>query len=230
MSRTNRIPGAQFLIGLTVLAVGVLLALDRMHVLHAQDFFRFWPLIVIGVGLYRLSHPRRGGRLVGVLLLVLGGWFQLNSLGWVHAWPGDFFWPAVLLMVGFMLVRSGLRIRGFDSSSGEPGSWIHTVAFWAGLKRTSQAADFRGGDLTAIMGGIELDLSGAKISSGPATLEVFCMWGGIELKVPKEWRLDIQLQPLLGGYADKTQQEPAPDAPVLVIKGSPLMAGVDIKN
>jgi hypothetical protein len=120
--------------------------------------------------------------------------------------------------------------RRTHSTADAPDTWIHAFAFWTALKRQSQATDFRGGDLSAVMGGIELDLTGARIAADRAELQLFCMWGGIELKVPKEWRLDIRVLPLLGGYADNTRQEPSLDAPVLVIKGSALMAGVDIKN
>lgn len=225
MSRTSRVSGGQLIFGLAVLATGLILTLDRLHYVHAWDYLRFWPLALLAIGLVRLAGPHRSDRVMGVVFLGLGAWF----MGWLPTWPLEYFWPIVMMVAGLALIRGGLRRRAHSASS-EPGAWIHAFAFWTALKRKSQAAGFRGGDLSAVMGGIELDLTGARIDGDQAVLQLFCMWGGIELKVPREWRLDIQLLPLLGGYADNTQQEPSLDSPILVIKGSALMAGVDIKN
>ena len=49
-----------------------------------------------------------------------------------------------------------------------------------------QLAAFRGADLIAVMGGCEIDLRQAAIN-GEAVIDVFCMWGGIEIRVPEDW-------------------------------------------
>jgi len=228
VSGANRVSAAQLIVGLAILAAGLVLTLDRMHLLHAKDFLRFWPSLLVLAGLAMAVQRRGSGRLSGLILAALGVWLQLYFLGWVAAWPGDFFAPIVLLLLGLFLVLGGLRRRAAGAL--EADSWVNAFAFWTGLKRRTTSPDFRGAELTAIMGGIELDLTQAQIPSGRAEIHVFSMWGGVELKVPKDWRVDIPLLALLGGYDDKTEQTPAPGAPVLVLKGFVLMAGLDIKN
>lgn len=228
MSRASRVSAAQLIAGLAVLAAGLLLTLDRLHILHAEDYLRFWPSLLVLAGLAMAIQRRGSGRLTGLILAALGSWLQLYFLGWVDAWPGDYFAPIVLLLLGLFLVLGGLRRRAAGPL--EADSWVNAFAFWTGLKRNTTSPDFRGAELTAIMGGIELDLTQAKIPSGRAEIHIFSMWGGVDVRIPKEWRVDIPLLALLGGYDDKTEQTPLPGAPVLVLKGFVLMAGLDIKN
>jgi LiaF transmembrane domain len=228
LSRAERSSSVRVVAGLAILAAGLILTLDHLHYLHADDYLKFWPLILITIGLLKLARPCAPDRVFGAVLLGLGIWLQLYELDVVHEWPGDYFLPLVLLVLGGILVMGGLHRRAAPPA--DPDSWIQGLAFWSALKRANASQDFRGGELTAIMGGIELDLRQAKIREGQAVIHVFALWGGIELRVPKEWRVDLPLVALLGGYDDKTDQSPAPDAPVLVIKGSAIMAGLEIKN
>jgi predicted membrane protein len=102
----------------------------------------------------------------------------------------------------------------------------------SGIGRTSDAADFRGADLFALMGGCKLDLRQATIAGNEAVIDVFVMMGGIELRVPETWSIDARVLPLMGGISDERR----PSAPAgtetqrLVIRGTVLMGGVEIKN
>jgi predicted membrane protein len=102
-----------------------------------------------------------------------------------------------------------------------------------GVHRIVETADFRGANSTAVMGAVELDLRGAKIADSPAVMDVFALWGGIELTVPPEWKVEIQVVPILGGVENKARSTtPSPGAPeqVLIVRGTALMGGVEIKN
>ena len=100
----------------------------------------------------------------------------------------------------------------------------------AGLERTSRSQSFRGGDLTAVMGGVGLDLRGAKLAPEGATLDVFAMWGGIELTVPEGWRVDLTVVPLLGGFEDRTRAADTMEAQVLTVRGFVIMAGGEVQH
>jgi predicted membrane protein len=79
------------------------------------------------------------------------------------------------------------------------------------------------------MGGVMLDLRKARMT-GEAVLDVFAMWGGVELQVPESWAVDVRVTPLLGGVEDRTRPATDPSAPRLVLRGTVLMGGVEIKN
>ena len=101
-------------------------------------------------------------------------------------------------------------------------------AMMSGSKTHNASQNFRGGELTAVMGGIELDLRNASID-GAATLNVFAVWGGIEIKVPGDWSVISQGIPILGGIEDRTVP-PMNRSKILYIQGYAIMGGVEIKN
>jgi hypothetical protein len=83
------------------------------------------------------------------------------------------------------------------------------------------------------MGAVELDLRGCTIATSPAVIDVFALWGGIEITVPPEWRVDMKAMPILGGFENKarsTVRDGAAPVQELVIRGTALMGGIEIKN
>jgi len=80
-----------------------------------------------------------------------------------------------------------------------------------------------------VLGGCELDLRHAAID-GEAVIDVFAMWGGIEIKVPENWSVSGRVTPILGGYEDKTRRVPDGTNQRLLVRGLVIMGGVEIKN
>jgi predicted membrane protein len=113
---------------------------------------------------------------------------------------------------------------------------ISIFAALAASKRSSSDSPFRGGDMTAFMGGCQLDLRLASIPrGGEAVIDVFAVMGGLEVWVPQGWAVVSQVFPFMGGVDDKRLPplEPlsSPDTrPKLVLRGMVLMGGLVIKN
>jgi predicted membrane protein len=106
---------------------------------------------------------------------------------------------------------------------------MNLVAIMSGISRGNNSSAFRGADLVAIMGGCELDLRKAAIN-GEATIDLFCMWGGIEIRVPEDWTVESHVVPLMGGVEDKTRPIQAATTHRLTLRGVALMGGVEIRN
>lgn len=215
-------------IGLCLIALGSLWALDNANVLNAHEYLRFWPLAFVVLGVVRLIQP---GCSKGVsLLFILGGGVLLvHELNLLPLSP-QYLFPFFLMVVGgWIVLRSvfGARLR---ASGADSGSTLSNFALLAGVERKNTSPAFRGGDVTAIMGGAEIDLRGASITDGPAVIEVFAMWGGIDIIVPVDWTVAINVTPILGGCED-ARKSPTPDpAKQLVVQGVALMGGVEIRN
>jgi predicted membrane protein len=79
------------------------------------------------------------------------------------------------------------------------------------------------------MGGCEIDLRNAQIN-GEAAIDVFAMWGGIEIRVPENWTVIGRVTPLMGGFEDHTRAPQAASAHRLIVRGMVIMGGVEIKN
>jgi hypothetical protein len=87
----------------------------------------------------------------------------------------------------------------------------------------------------AVFGGLELDLSGAAITTPDrrAVLEANAVFGGIEIRIPRTWRVERESAAVFGGFDDKTvppRPEPGFEPPTLVIRGSAVFGGIEVKN
>lgn len=219
----------QLILGLLIVCVGVLFTLDTLGIADAQYYLRYWPVGVIAIGLSKLWHALDGhGGMVGsVLLLIIGSWLLLDELNMVRL---DFeqLWPLLLVLVGTSLVWRSVTGRRVPASD-DTNSTLSAVAVLAGINRGNNSRTFRGGDLTAIMGGCEVDLRQASID-GEATIDVFAMWGGIEIRVPEDWTVIGRVTPLMGGFDDKTRPPQGTGTHRLIIRGLVIMGGVEVKN
>jgi len=111
----------------------------------------------------------------------------------------------------------------------DTNSTMSAMAILGAVSRGNNSRNFRGADLLAIMGGCEIDLRQAAIN-GEAVIDVFAMWGGIEVRVPEDWTVVSRVVPLMGGVDDKTRPPQGATAHRLVLRGFAIMGGIEIKN
>ncbi len=89
--------------------------------------------------------------------------------------------------------------------------------------------------MAAVFGSIELDLSDTSISSPDrrVRLDASAVFGGIEITVPRTWKVVMKNAAVFGGCEDKTvppRPEPGFEPPTLVITGAAVFGGVEIRN
>lgn len=107
--------------------------------------------------------------------------------------------------------------------------WIDITTLFGGAKRTVISKDFKGGDVTNICGGTELDLTHADIQ-GMAVIDVVGMWGGIKVAVPPNWEVRLNVTHLMAGTDDRRRNKGQDGNKVLVFTGTMLMAGLEITD
>jgi hypothetical protein len=230
----------KLIFGLSLILIGVAYSLDRLGWVDAADLVLYWPALMIAAGIGKLIDPgSSSSRFTGVLLTGVGALLLGDNLDLLR-FDFESLLPLALVLIGLRLVFIGLWPRRRQASA-ESVSTIDGLVLLGGGRRSNNSADFRGGDLMAVMGGFNVDLRGARIANGPAVIDVFAFWGGIDIQVPEDWAVTIRGIPLLGGFEDKTHQSPtaagaasgtASGAPrqELIIKGFAIMGGIDVKN
>jgi predicted membrane protein len=219
----------QLLVGLIVIAVGVLMTLDNLQLIDASRYLRFWPGALILLGIVKIWHSREGmgGSFGGFLFVIIGAWLLLEQTALVRISFWDL-WPALLVAFGVFLVWQGMSLPRHRASTAS-NDLVSAMAVLGGVSRGNNSPAFRGGELTAVMGGCELDLRHAAIE-GEAVIDVFALWGGIEIRVPDDWTVVSRVTPILGGVDDKTRPPQAASRHRLVLRGFVVMAGVEVKN
>lgn len=221
--------GGQALAGLVLLLLGAALFAQNLDLLNLRQYARYWSVLPLGLGLIKLvAGGSRGDKVFGVILTLFGGSQLATTLGYWSPSPPDVV-AFVLIGVGGYFIFRGLFGRPEAEVAPDSNEWISAVAIMAGFERTNNCQNFRGGDLTAIMGGCEIDLRQASLRK-PASIDLFVMWGGIEVRVPEDWSIELRGTPLMAGFVDKTRPPALPSEKRLVIRGVALMGGVEIKN
>lgn len=230
---TRGIP-SQVIIGLFVIGIGILFLLDNMDIIDFRDAFAFWPTFFILVGVIKLMDSQTpNSRVIGVAFIAVGTVLVLNRLG-ILSFSLRQLWPLVLIGAGALVVWKALASRramdGVALSKFDDGadSVVNITAVLGGFQRRVNSQNFRGGEITAVMGGCELDLRGASIQ-GEAVINVFAAMGGIELKVPTDWTVVLHGAPIIGGFDEKTVTPPD-GSKRLVVKGYAIMGGVEVRN
>ncbi|HXH37125.1 MAG TPA: hypothetical protein VNN08_00715 [Thermoanaerobaculia bacterium] len=218
-------PWARLVWGMAILAAGVIGWLDHTGQLHASDYLEWWPLVLIGLG---LAHLPQRQWITAAVLVVLGMLFLPPLPFLPHFHPAAILgiWPLLISVGGVTLIRQALQPAAKDAAQTNS---FHSVAVMGGVGRGVASTDFVGGDAVAVMGGCQINLAAAKITKG-AVIDVLAFWGGIDIRVPRGWRVENQVVAILGGIVDKTERDVPAGAPTLIIRGSAIMGGVEVKH
>lgn len=103
-------------------------------------------------------------------------------------------------------------------------------SYLGGNNRMVMSKNFKGAKLTCMLGGIEIDLHNADFT-GTVVIDVFCAFGGVEIRVPSNWYVKNEITPIMGGMEDDRRHitHVAADK-VVILRGHVIMGGVELKS
>jgi predicted membrane protein len=256
----RRMTTPRFVLGVFLVLMGISLTLDQLGVVPAHHLMRFWPAILIVLGLSILQRGRRHGAVTGLVMIIAGTWLLLNTLGLVSLNLWEFLWPLILVVIGARIMMRSHRESSMDQQPPPPGSSNpspvapspagpsafssspggsaagfpdHTsiFSFMSSCRRRWANAPFRSAEATCLLGGFHLDLRNAVMGpDGSAQIEVLVVMGGINISVPPNWTVVSHVTPLLGGIDDKTRTTPSTPTQQLILRGTVVMGGIEITN
>lgn len=223
-------------IGLLIIAIGLVILFHRLNVFSPwlEDVLISWQMLLIVIGIWNLFFSQ--GKVAGIILIAVGGFFLIPDL---FILPHDFrrnFWPVLLIVVGlFILFRAFPKktIPTMNPLTGDPMEFIDETNIFSGADKKIFTTNFRGGKITSIFGGSEIDLSSSQLADGTNVLEVFYLFGGSSITVPNDWVVVNKVTIVLGGFSDKRNQSSPPypgGGKMLIIQGLVVFGGGEIKG
>lgn len=112
----------------------------------------------------------------------------------------------------------------------DTGEKLVCSAVFSGRDIHVDNSGFYGADLSALFGGIDINLKNALIKKN-VTIEVKAIFGGIDLIMPSNVRVVVDVTPILGGVENGTRTPLGADenTPTVYIKGTCLFGGIEVK-
>lgn len=106
-----------------------------------------------------------------------------------------------------------------------------TVAFISHVARGGDWILARRYRAAAFMGGVDLDLTRARIGPGTSYIEIRAILGSVRVLVPPDIRVECDGDSIVASFEIErdTLHTPAPDAPLVVISGTALLGAVHVQ-
>lgn len=229
--------------GLILVFVGGGLIARELGLLPAHvRILDFWPLFIVLMG---TSLLLRATGVVGAVLALAfigtGAVLLAGNLGFL-GFSATRLWPALLVLLGLVVLlrrperahspatgSSACRDPELEQTANQNRLSRQYTCAGAQLRIESQA--WKGGDIGVTAGGVELDLRQARLDPEGAVLTLRVLMGGVDIRVPDTWHVELDVTPLLGGTDDSTRStQGASDAPRLRIIGNVTLGGVNVQN
>jgi predicted membrane protein len=222
------------IIGVVLVLVGLFLVMRNTGIF--PDFIDHvifsWPMLLVAIGLVMTLGGAE--KTAGVIVMAVGGFFLIPTIfrETFHAY--NMFWPSIFIIIGVIFIVSRRKSWNSVTSKGVIGDdYVDYVNVFSGGERQIVSENFRGGRISAVFGGMELDLTKAKLAPGRNELEIACVFGGATIIVPDDWFVTLEVTPVLGGFSDSRKLNPGRTSDMskqLVIKGAVVFGGGEVKS
>ncbi|HBE41444.1 MAG TPA: hypothetical protein DDW27_09610 [Bacteroidales bacterium] len=222
------------LIGVVLVLAGLFLILRNTGIFPGfiDNVIFSWQMLLVVIGLVMTLGATE--KTAGIIVMAVGGFFMIPLIFRETFHMYNMFWPAIFIIVGILFIVSKRRTWGRSTTKGMTGDdYIDYVNVFSGGERQVVSQNFKGGRISAVFGGTELDLTKAKLAPGRNEIEIACVFGGATLIVPDTWYVTIEVTPVLGGFSDSRKLSPGrtvDSTSQLVIKGAVVFGGGEVKS
>ncbi len=229
----HRHTGNRVIIGVILVLAGLFLVIRNTG--FFPDFIDHvifsWPMLLVAIGVVMTLSSTE--KTAGIIVMAVGGFFMIPLVFRETFHMYNMFWPSIFIIVGIIFIVT--KRKGWNSyTKGVVGDdYIDYVNVFSGGERQILSQNFRGGKISAVFGGIELDLTKAKLAPGRNDIEIACVFGGATIIVPDSWYVTIEVTPVLGGFSDSRKLTPGRTMDTtsqLVIKGAVVFGGGEVKS
>ena len=224
----------RLVLGGILIVIGLFWILEVFNVIPYYIFEEIFSLPGLSfiLGVFLLATSRH--KFLGAVFTLVGAWYLIDE--WFYI-PYEFeriIIPTFLILLGlFIILRSKKKDLDIQEMNTESMDYIDEVSILGGGEKIITSTNFKGGKITSIFGGNELDFKQTKLGEGTKVIDMFVLFGGSKMIVPSDWNIKTEVTTLFGGFSDKRKVDPMviPDPrKELIIKGLVLFGGCEIKE
>jgi predicted membrane protein len=237
--------------GLALVLVGVIILLKNIG-FGLPYWVLGWYTVLIVVGLV-IGAKRNFTGSAWIVLVGLGLFFNLREIPFFDFNISKYMVGIALVGFGIFLItkpknRNRNRFQNSNiidpdnvnlGSSENNGSnqrsvindYLNVVTVFGGSNQTVYSKSFKGGEVTAVFGGADINFVQADFN-GNVFVDVTAAFGGIKFIIPRNWAVKSNVTAVFGSVEDKRVQAASfEDAEkTLVLEGIAMFGGVEIKS
>ncbi|WP_209330497.1 LiaF transmembrane domain-containing protein [Lunatimonas salinarum] len=234
-------------LGVIVLVIGTALLLKQFGVVFPSWIFS-WPMILLALGVV-IGFKHGFTNTASLVLLGIGTFFLLRNNDVLPFGAEKMLLPVGLIVLGiFLLMKKKGKIGNWEGNydrferklrtgkagrqqEGDPSDYLNVEAVFCGIKRKSISKAFKGGEITTIFGGTDVDLSHADLE-GPAVIDLSVVMGGVKLIVPSHWDVSFGVTNIAAGVEDKRLPHMASfeSGKKLILTGTVIFGGIEVSS
>ena len=235
-TNTQSIP-SKILVGALLIIIGGLFLLRSFQILPFEitHVIFSWRFILFIIGIIILINSNN--KVLGIILTTIGGLLLFPRIFPDIDIDGKLILGVIIIALGVYVIfrSSGGKIQSKFGGTSDHFSkdYLDDVAVFGGGTKVLTSNSFKGGNITAIFGGSEIDLTACKLAEGNNVLNITAIFGGSTIIVPRDWNVLLNVTPLFGGFSNKIRREPnlvVDQSRTLIIKGIAMFGGGEIKS
>ncbi|OGU78405.1 MAG: hypothetical protein A2W11_03455 [Ignavibacteria bacterium RBG_16_35_7] len=253
---------SKILVGALLIIIGGLFLLRSFQILPFEitHVIFSWRFILFIIGIIILINSNN--KILGIILTTIGGLLLFPRIFPDIDIDGKLILGVIIIALGVYVIfrSSGGKIQSKFGGTSDHFSkdYLDDVAVFGGGTKVLTSNSFKGGNITAIFGGSEIDLTACKLAEGNNVLNITAIFGGSEIDltacklaegnnvlnitaifggstiiVPRDWNVLLNVTPLFGGFSNKIRREPnlvVDQSRTLIIKGIAMFGGGEIKS
>lgn len=230
----------RFVFGIAIAILGTVMLLKTMGLIPHFSFWQIWPVVLIVVGI--LSGIKHNFRNNAWWILILIGGANLTPQFMIFGRPStDYVWPAAVIITGLAIALRPRNNKFQPSCS--PKHKLHTIintegtlnvdVTFGGRKEVVTSKEFKGGNISVVFGGCELNLTQADFPEPLVAIDFRVSFGGVELVVPPHWEIQNDINPSFGSVEDERMIQANPNTEnkkILKLTGNCSFGSIEIKS
>jgi len=215
--------------GLVLVAIGLGFAGNVFGLWNFELFFNGWWTLFIIIPCV-ISMVQNGIQLWNVIGLGVGILFLVSAQGFFNGQIiGELIFPIIIVAIGLSIIfkdkisKNSQIIKRLNKDGLNDYS-----AIFGSQELKFPGQDFKGASLTAIFGGVELDLRQSIITED-IYISTTAVFGGIDIMVPSNVRVEVSSTPIFGGTSNKSNLPLEANPPTIYVNSISIFGGTEIK-
>ena len=222
--------------GIAIIALGIMFGGNALGLFDINIFFDgWWALFIIVPSFIGLITEK--DKISSLIFLVCG---VILLLAAQNVFSYDVAWKVILAVALVatgvsVIIKSIMHSKNYEEVEKkvcelkDDKKMDSQIALFSGNERAYNKDVFSGSNLVAVFGGVDLDLRNA-VFNKDTVIKAFCLFGGIDIKVPEDIQIKIKSGFIFGGIADDRKVKSGKSKYTIYIDATGGFGGVDIND